>query len=153
MQPTTYKTATTTTKPATRQPVFNYNSKVPSMRNIYYYHPRDLIEIGSNSISGKKYDNSRMYENLVWRKLKALRVTSSSTALQISFPLLILLPLLKFWCMWICKIFTIYNIKHIHSEENVKKFNLEKNHRFSRHHRNFSLYTKAQEESEINIRW
>jgi ephrin-B len=98
MEPTTYKT-TTTTKTTTPTPKTNYNSKVPSMRNIYYYHPRDLIEIGSNSISGKKYDNSRMYENQVWRKKKALRLTSSSTALQLSFPLLILLPLLKFWCI------------------------------------------------------
>jgi hypothetical protein len=40
--------------------------------------------------------------------------------------LLILLPLLKFWCIWICNIFTTFNVKHIHSEEIVKKSNLWK---------------------------
>ena len=85
----------------TRRPVFSHNSKVPSMRNIYYYHPRDLIEIGSNKISGKKYkNNNREYENQIWQKKKALRITSSpSSATQLSISMSMLVPILAY--LWL----------------------------------------------------
>jgi ephrin-B len=83
----TTTTTTTTTTSTTEEPI-RFNSKVPYSRNeyIYYYHPRDLVEIEDNSISNsvtyKKvetdyYDNA---SNEVWRTNKALRYTSSSPA-------------------------------------------------------------------------
>ena len=98
IEATSYKT-TTATITTTRKPISNYNSKVPSMRNIYYYHPRDLIEFGSNSVSKKKYDNNRMYENQVWRTKKSLRLTSSATTIQTNVCFLLLLPVFGF--LWL----------------------------------------------------
>ena len=63
-----------------QSPLFRYNSKVPSMRGgdyIYYYHPRDLIELENNSIYQKKRNSRNRYENEVWKN-EALRYTSSS---------------------------------------------------------------------------
>merc|ERR1719414_2738012 len=61
-----------------------YNdNRVSSMRGgeyIYYYHPRDLIELENNSIYQKKRNGRHRYENEVLKK-QALRLTSSSNAI------------------------------------------------------------------------
>ena len=61
-----------------------YNdNRVSSMRGgeyIYYYHPRDLIELENNSIYQKKRNSRSRYENEVLKK-QALRLTSSSNAI------------------------------------------------------------------------
>jgi ephrin-B len=87
---------TTTTTTTTEKPLFRFNSKVPNVRGeyIYYYHPRDLIELESNSISNdKKVD--RDYRNEVWKN-EALRYTSSSSKASFSFALLTLVTFLAF---------------------------------------------------------
>jgi len=59
------------------------NHKVSSMRGgeyIYYYHPRDLIELENNSIYQKKRNSRSRYENEVLKK-QALRLTSSSNSI------------------------------------------------------------------------
>ena len=61
-----------------------YNdNRVSSMRGgeyIYYYHPRDLIELENNSIYQKKRNGRHRYENEVLKK-QALKYTSSSNAI------------------------------------------------------------------------
>ena len=47
---------------------------------IYYYHPRDLIELENNSIYQKKRNSRSRYENEVLKK-QALKLTSSSNAI------------------------------------------------------------------------
>ena len=62
-----------------------YNdNRVSSMRGgeyIYYYHPRDLIELENNSIYQKKRNGRHRYENEVLKK-QALKYTSSSNAIS-----------------------------------------------------------------------
>ena len=67
----TPKTTTTTKKPIQR-----FNSKSPYSRNeyIYYYHPRDLVQIQDNTIDNYSIYNS----NEVWTENEALRYTSGS---------------------------------------------------------------------------
>ena len=77
---------TTTTE---QSPLIRYNSKVPSLRGgeyIYYYHPRDLIELENNSIYQKKRNSRNRYENEVWKN-EALRFTSSSNSMSINVSL------------------------------------------------------------------
>ena len=61
-----------------------YNdNRVSSMRGgeyIYYYHPRDLIELENNSIYQKKRNGRHRYENEVLKK-QALKYTSSSNTI------------------------------------------------------------------------
>ena len=74
---------TATTEQKSTEPLFRYNNKGSSMRGgeyIYYYHPRDLIELENNSIYQKKRNSRNRYENEVWKN-KALRYTSSSNSL------------------------------------------------------------------------
>lgn len=71
----------TTTPPTTmRSPKVVFNTHAPKHRGeyIYYYHPRDLIEL-ENSISQKKVDFGPSAENEVWQN-EALRYTSSSAS-------------------------------------------------------------------------
>jgi ephrin-B len=93
--PTTTTTSTTTT--TTEKPLFRFNSKVPNMRGkyIYYYHPRDLIELESNSISNKEVE--RDYQNEIWSN-EALMYTSSSSGLSTSFMMMsAIVSLLILW--------------------------------------------------------
>lgn len=77
-----FTTITTTSTSTTPKPIVQFNSKVPNHRGdyIYYYHPRDLIELENNSLSpqrgGHRY---RPHDNDVWKK-EALRYTSSSSS-------------------------------------------------------------------------
>ena len=90
------KTSTTTTTTTTERPLFRFNSKVSNTRGeyIYYYHPRDLIELESNSISNnKKVD--RDYRNEVWKN-EALRYTSSSAKVSFNLSLMALITFLAF---------------------------------------------------------
>lgn len=86
--PTHFKktTTTTTTTTTTPKPIVHFNSKVPNHRGgdyIYYYHPRDLIEMQGNSLSSKKgrgyYGHRRHHDNDVLKN-EALRYTSSSNS-------------------------------------------------------------------------
>ena len=77
--PKRYSTTTTTTP----KPILRFNSKVPNHRGgdyIYYYHPRDLIELESNALSkkGRGYYGGRHRDNDVLKN-EALRYTSSSS--------------------------------------------------------------------------
>ena len=91
-------TTTTTTTTTTERPLFRFNSKAPNVRGeyIYYYHPRDLIELESNSISSDK-KSDRDFRNEVWKN-EALRYTSSSSSssssTQVSFNALALVTLI-----------------------------------------------------------
>ena len=82
-QDTNLLSATTTT---TRRPVPGviYNTRVPNHRGeyIYYYHPRDLIELENNvSPAGRKRQrvNHDLENDVLWKN-EALRYTDSSTA-------------------------------------------------------------------------
>ena len=91
------KPVTTTTTTTTEKPLFRFNSKVSSTRGeyIYYYHPRDLIELESNSISNEKKVD-RDYRNEVWKN-EALRYTSSASSnMSLSLTLVTLISLLAF---------------------------------------------------------
>lgn len=80
------KVETTTTTTTTEGPL-RYNSKSPYSRNeyVYYYHPRDLVEIEDNTISyEKKVDRDIFGSNEVWQKNEALRYTSSSGTVSIN---------------------------------------------------------------------
>ena len=83
-------TTTSTTTTTTPKPIVHFNSKVPNHRGgdyIYYYHPRDLIEMQGNSLSkkGRGYygQRSRHHDNDVLKN-EALRYTSSSNTLTTS---------------------------------------------------------------------
>jgi ephrin-B len=86
----------TTTTTTTERPLFGFNTKVPRVRGeyIYYYHPRDLIELESNSISNDK-KSDRDYRNEVWKN-EALKYTSSSSRATFSLALTTLITLLAF---------------------------------------------------------
>ena len=76
--PSTEQPATTTQRSA-----FRYNTKVPRMKGgeyIYYYHPRDLIELENNSLYGKNR-RQQTYDNEIWRN-KALRYTSGAVSIS-----------------------------------------------------------------------
>ena len=76
--PSTEQPATTTQRSA-----FRYNTKVPRMKGgeyIYYYHPRDLIELENNSLYGKNR-RQQTYDNEIWRN-KALRYTSGAMSIS-----------------------------------------------------------------------
>jgi len=76
--PSTEQPATTT-----QRSVFRYNTKVPRMKGgeyIYYYHPRDLIELENNSLYGKNR-RQQTYDNEIWRN-KALRYTSGAVSIS-----------------------------------------------------------------------
>ena len=63
---------------------YNNNKVYPKSTGgeyIYYYHPRDLIELENNSIYQKKRNSRSRYENEVLKK-QALRFTSSSTSIS-----------------------------------------------------------------------
>ena len=71
----------------THRSVFRFNTKVPRMRGgeyIYYYHPRDLIELENNNLQQKKRQNRNRYDNEVWKN-EALRYTSSGVSVQAGF--------------------------------------------------------------------
>jgi ephrin-B len=87
---------TTTTTTTTQRPLFKLNTRVPNTRGeyIYYYHPRDLIELESNSISNDK-KSDRDYRNEVWKN-EALRYTSSSSRTSLNLVLVALITLLAF---------------------------------------------------------
>ena len=75
-----------TTSTTEQVPLFRRynNNRISSMRGgeyIYYYHPRDLIELENNSIYQKKR-NSRIsrYENEVLKK-QALKLTSGTNTI------------------------------------------------------------------------
>ena len=73
----------TTTTP---KPVVRFNPKVPNHRgSIYYYHPRDLIGLDNNSLSGGR----RPHPNDSWQK-EALRDPNSSTSSSASICVLVL---------------------------------------------------------------
>ena len=67
----------------THKPVFRYNTKVPRMKGgeyIYYYHPRDLIELENNGLyqqQKRQRQQQTGYDNEVWRN-QALRYTGNS---------------------------------------------------------------------------
>jgi hypothetical protein len=67
--------STTTTRPV---PGVVFNSKVPKQRGeyIYYYHPRDLIDM-ENSVSRKKV-NLDVENDVLWKN-EAMRYTSSAS--------------------------------------------------------------------------
>jgi len=74
----------------THRPVVRFNTKVPRMRGgeyIYYYHPRDLIELENNSLYREKKrrrtQNRNRYENEVWKN-EALRYTSGGISSSVS---------------------------------------------------------------------
>ena len=51
-----FETSTAKADTTTHKPVLRFNTKVPRMKGgeyIYYYHPRDLIELENNSLYGK----------------------------------------------------------------------------------------------------
>jgi ephrin-B len=90
------ETSTTTTTTTTERPLFRFNSKAPNMRGeyIYYYHPRDLIELESNSISNDKKSDRDFNE--VWQN-EALRYTSSSATASLNLSLVLLVTVAAFF--------------------------------------------------------
>ena len=83
-QDTNSLSATTTT--TTRRPVPGviYNTRVPNHRGeyIYYYHPRDLIELENNvSPAGRKRQrvNHDLENDVLWKN-EALRYTDSGSS-------------------------------------------------------------------------
>ena len=84
-----YYSTTTTTTSTTPKPIVRFNSKVPNHRGgdyIYYYHPRDLIEMEGNSLSKRgrsSYYGQRYRDNDVLKN-EALRYTSSSSTIYTS---------------------------------------------------------------------
>jgi ephrin-B len=81
-----FSTTSTTTTTTTPKPIVRFNSKVPNQRGgdyIYYYHPRDLIEMEGNSLKTKKGGyQSRGYDNDVWKN-EAMRYSSGSSTLSV----------------------------------------------------------------------
>lgn len=71
-----------------KAPKVELTTEPPRARNeyIYYYHPRDLIDM-ENSISTKKI--SRDYDNELWRK-EALRYTAQSSSDRKSISLILM---------------------------------------------------------------
>ena len=75
------ETTTTTTTTTTRRPI-NYHHHKYNTDNIYYYHPRDLIDLENNF--QKKLDDFDQYENEIYRRNEALRYTSSGMSMNLS---------------------------------------------------------------------